>query len=417
MKKLVAPSAISGHISAPASKSVTQRAVAAALLNEGESTLRNISTCNDALASLDVATRLGAQVHREHKTAIIRGGFKPTENELRCGEAGLCIRMFTPIASLHDKPITLLAEGSLQSRPLTMCERPLQELGVSCETINGMPPITVKGPLRGGSVDVDGSISSQFLTGLLLAAPRAKDDTILNVHNLKSKAYVDITLRMLKQFGISVEQRKHEYFKIIGNQKYHVGEFSIEGDWSGASFLLVAGAITGSIVVENLDINSAQADKAILDALTAAGAQISILDENTVQSNKNKLRAFSFDATDCPDLFPPLVALACNCEGTTKLKGVERLRHKESDRAAALEKEFRSLGAKIRIHGDDMEITGCSLRGGDVSSHNDHRIAMAAAVAALTAEGPVGIFGAECVSKSYPEFFEDVKSLGGNVYE
>lgn len=190
----------------------------------------------------------------------------------------------------------------------------------------------------------------------------------------------------------------------------------MEGDWSGASFLLTAGALGGSVTMTGLDTNSPQADRKMIEALMAAGASVKMIGDS-VEVAKKDLKAFDFDATHCPDLFPPLVALACNCKGTTILTGVERLIHKESNRAMVLEKEFSSLGAVIRIDGNRMEIEGAKLKGGTIDAHNDHRIAMAGAVAAINAEKDVTIRGYECVAKSYPDFFEDFSKIGGIVYE
>ncbi|MCP5108086.1 MAG: 3-phosphoshikimate 1-carboxyvinyltransferase, partial [bacterium] len=228
----------------------------------------------------------------------------------------------------------------------------------------------------------------------------------------------DMTLALLKIFGVKVEHSNYQTFFIKGNQTfaYNGKGYEVEGDWSGASFLLTAGAVGGGVTVTGLDIDSPQADRRIIDALRAAGAGVT-KKEKAVEITKKELKGFSFDATHCPDLFPPLVALACNCEGTTVLTGVERLIHKESNRAAALEKEFSTLGAVIRLGGNRMAIDGTTLKGGVIDSHNDHRIAMAGAVAAINAEGDVTVRDAGCTAKSYPDFFDDFKQIGGIVYE
>ncbi|MDQ1349926.1 MAG: 3-phosphoshikimate 1-carboxyvinyltransferase [Acidobacteriota bacterium] len=421
--KLIKSSIIKGSIAAPASKSMMQRAIAAALLAEGTTTILNPTFCNDSLAALRVIAELGAQVIRGKNEVSIRGGMNPSGpgTILNCGESGLGIRMFTPIASLWGGELTLTGEGSLLSRPVFMIEEPLKRLGVGVTTTNGCPPLKVKGPMMGGEAEVDGSVSSQFLTGLLMALPKAPKDSRLTVTNLKSTPYIDMTLALLGAFGVQVRHVNYETFFINGNQIYacQKGEYRVEGDWSGAAFLLVAGAVAalaGGVTVTGLNRASPQADRKIIEALSSAGALVEMTGDS-VTVRKDKLNGFYFDATHCPDLFPPLVALACNCEGTTVITGVERLVHKESNRAMVLEKEFSALGANIRIVGNRMEIEGGKLKGGVVDSHNDHRIAMAAAVAALNAQGDVTIQGDECVAKSYPDFFEDLKKIGGNVYE
>jgi 3-phosphoshikimate 1-carboxyvinyltransferase len=394
-----------------------QRAIAAALLSETPVRISNVTFSNDSKAALRVIKALGAQVRIHREGIFIRGGLRPTGEILNCGEAGLSLRMFSPIAALWHKKLTLTGEGSLLRRPVTMIEPPLKDLGVTVSTSNGCPPLTVKGPLKGGKATVDGAISSQLLTGLLMALPKAPEDSRLKVENLKSIPYIDMTLALLKNFGIDVRHTNYETFFIKGMQTFRFprNEYWVEGDWSGAAFLLAAGAVGGTVTVTGLDTGSPQADRKIIQALELAGANINIT-KNTVEVTKSKLKAFHFDATHCPDLFPPLVALACNCEGKTVLTGVERLIHKESNRALALEKEFTALGGEIRVAGNQMEITGKRLKGGTIDSHNDHRIAMAGAVAGINVSHHVIIEGSECTAKSYPNFFEDMKSIGASVH-
>ena len=417
MKKSVHPSNLEGEVRAPSSKSVMQRITAAALLSEGRTTrLRNPSFCDDSLAALRVAGELGARIKATLTEVLIEGGLKPRGGELDCGESGLCLRLFSAVAALWPGELTLTGNGSLLSRPVAMIEEPLRELGVDCRTSDGFPPVRVRGPLLGGSASVDGSVSSQFLSGLLMALPLAGRDSTLTVRELKSRPYVDLTLRMLEDCGVHVENENYERFAIPGGQKYEIGDYEVEGDWSGAAPLFVAAAVGGKIKVSGLRADSAQADRRILDALGAAGARVvRAADGTTVE--RSDLRSFTFDATDSPDLLPPLAALACHCAGTSQLKGASRLRHKESDRAAALSEELRRLGGRVTVLGDILEITGGLLQGGTVRSHGDHRIAMALAAAAVAARGPVGIEDAECVAKSYPGFFEDLASVGVRIDE
>jgi 3-phosphoshikimate 1-carboxyvinyltransferase len=410
MQRSVRPSDIKGTIKAPTSKSMMQRSVAAALLSDGYTTLRNPSFCDDSMAALDIARRLGAVIEIKKDEVLIKGGFAPNEDHLNCHESGLSMRMFTPIASLHNSLITIGGSGSLLKRPIAMIGDALMQLGVECKTDNGFMPLTVKGPLHGGRAMISGSISSQLLTGLLMALPLVKSKSQLVVHDLKSKPYIDITLQVLADFGIEVENADYEAFNIPGSQKYHARDHCVEGDWSGASFLLVAAALSGQVKVVMLQKKSRQPDKAIVEVLRKSGALV-VMKENSIEVKKNMLKPFEFDATECPDLFPPLVALAAHCDGITTIKGAERLRHKESDRAVALRGEFAKLGVDIRIDGDEMTIRGAQVKGGKVDSHNDHRIAMAAAVTAVGAQSEVIIDGAQCISKSYPEFFDDMDKI------
>lgn len=411
MKTTIHKGRIAGSITAPASKSYAQRAVAAALLAGGETTLTHLDLCNDTRAALDVARRLGASVSHEGTTYTIRGGLNPVSTKLNIGESGLATRLFTPIASLCHMPITINGEGSILRRPIEMMEEPLQALGVEVISNGGYLPISVKGPMRGGEIHVDGSLSSQFITGLLMALPLSPNDTVLHVENLKSRPYVDMTIDLAARFGIAIEHNNYEQFYIAGGQHYTPCTYNIEGDWSGASCLLVAGATAGSITIRNLNHISLQADLAIIEALARAGAEI-ITTNSSVTVHGGPLHAFEFDATDCPDLFPALAALAASCEGTSVLTGTQRLTYKESNRAETIAEVFGRLGIGVDLSEENtMRITGGPVSSAVVDSHNDHRIAMAAAVAALSSDDSVVIEGADAADKSYPNFWNDLDTL------
>ena len=421
MKVTIHPSQLKGIIQAPASKSSMQRACAAALLAKGTSTIYNPGHSNDDKAALDIIQKLGAKVEVDgSELKVESSGVNPIANEINCGESGLSIRMFTPIVALSDKEITINGSGSLESRPMDFFDDILPQLGVKIKSNDGKLPMTVQGPLVPANIEVDGSLSSQFLTGLLMAysAAGAKDVSI-KVKDLKSKPYIDLTLDVMKQFGMNVPENKNYKEFVFHNEstlnpELTTHQYTVEGDWSGGAFLLVAGTIAGSITVRGLDLSSTQADKAIMDALMRANAAIAT-EANGIQAHPGGLRGFEFDATDCPDLFPPLVALASYCEGETKIKGVRRLKHKESNRAVTLQDEFDLMGVRIVIEDDTMIIHGGIVKGADIHSHHDHRIAMACAVAALGANSETIIEEAEAVNKSYPDFYEDLKSLGANV--
>lgn len=405
-------SEINGSIKAPASKSMMIRAVAAAALAEGKSTIRNPSLCEDGIAAIACARALGAKVTVQKDCVTVEGGIKATDGTLDCGESGLCMRMFAPIAAAAEGNFTLTGRGSLLKRQVGMMQQPLEALGAKCSTSSGMPPVKVQGQIRGGEIEIDGSQSSQFLTGLLMALPLCKEDSLVHVKNLKSRPYLQMTLELLQEFGVEVRANAQlSEFAINGMQSYKPIHYEVEGDWSGAAFLLVAGAIAGKVEVNGLRKDSLQGDKEIVDALKKAGAKVKMAREGAVVESVPR-SSFEFDATDCPDLFPPLAVLACNCSGTSRIRGAGRLRGKESDRGAALVSELGKLGATIELKGDEMLVAGTKLKGGvQLDSHNDHRIAMACAVAALKCEGKVEIRNAGCVSKSYPKFFEDLQKI------
>lgn len=397
----------------PCSKSYAQRALAVALLANGKSVLRNMDFCNDTLSALNCIKMLGAKAERtDEHTIVVEGGLKPQGNLLSVGESGLSARLFTPIASLCSEPIVISGEGTLLYRPMDMMMQPLRALGVDVRDGGGRLPIEVCGPIAGGEIAVDGSVSSQFITGLLLALPLAEQDTVINVSKAVSKPYLDMTIDIASHFGVAIEHNDYEQFYVAGSQCYTPTTYSIEGDWSAAAMLLVAGAVAGEVTVGNISMLSKQADVAICRALVAAGAEL-ISEHDTITAAHRPLHGFEFDATNCPDLFPALATLAAAAEGESRIKGTHRLEHKESNRAEAIRTEFGRLGIEVDLSEDDiMIIRGGAIRGGvEVDSHGDHRMAMTLAVAGLISERGVTITGAECVAKSYPEFFETIEGL------
>ena len=415
MEITVHPSYLKGKVEAPASKSLTQRAIAAGLLAHGTTVIHDPSFCNDSLAAISIAEALGAMVSSDSKSITIQPRLLAgLPVELHCGESGLALRMFSPVAALLSDHVSLTGEGSLLKRPVKMIDDALSQLGVTVKTNNGLLPVTLSGRLRGGRAVIDGSTGSQLLTGMLMALPLAGSDSEIEVINLKSRPYISLTLELLADFGVTVENIGFSHFIIPGNQSYKSYEYTVEGDWSGAAFLLVAGAVAGEVKVSNLNNRSMQADMAIMQALRDAGCRVTV-NVGGVMAEKSELRAFTFDATDCPDLFPPLAALAARCSGTSRIRGVSRLEHKESDRAGAIAGVLSAMNIRSSVEGDEMLIDGGEVNSTVVSSQNDHRIAMMAAVMALTATGEVTIAGAEAVAKSFPGFYEAMTNLGALV--
>ncbi|WP_090389122.1 3-phosphoshikimate 1-carboxyvinyltransferase [Niabella drilacis] len=431
MKITIHPSKLSGNIYAAASKSSMQRACAAALLSTQKVVIKNPGHSNDDIAAMGIIRSLGATITEvDRETITIESSFLSDpaaivskEAAVNCGESGLSIRMFTPIVSLCNNEVLINGEGSLVTRPMDFFDEILPQLGVSIASSNGKLPLKVNGPLQPKNITIDGSLSSQFLTGLLMAfaaAPLTEAVTI-RVNDLKSRPYIDLTLDVMKKFGLQVpENNNYETFTFTAaqpetlNLKPETLTYTVEGDWSGGAFLLVAGAIAGDIHVRGLQQTSTQADKKILEALMAANAGIA-MDAKGITLHAAPMTAFEFDATDCPDLFPPLVALAANCTGVTVIKGVSRLAHKESDRGLTLQEEFGKMGIRVALDGDLMRVHGGPVKGAQVHSRHDHRIAMACATAALKADGPVTIEEAEAINKSYPDFYDHLKELGATV--
>ena len=406
---------LQGRVIPPCSKSYAQRALAAALLASGRTTLRGIELCNDTRSAIAAIEALGASVEIiDQNTLTIEGGLAPRTDMLNVGESGLAARLFTPIASLADRPICINGEGTLRHRPMSMMVEPLMELGVEVRDGGGKLPIEVCGPMRGGRVVVDGSMSSQFITGLLIALPVAERDTTIEVRGAVSTPYLDMTLDTLKRFGIEVMYHEGDYseFYIEGGQSYEAVDYTIECDWSSAAAIMVAAAIAGEVTISNISTLSRQADTAICRALERAGASI-IIEQDSITVAHRKLEAFTFDATQCPDLFPALVALAAASEGVSTIYGIERLRGKESDRGEVLRSEYEKLGIDLELDYDEnvMRVVGGEVHAAKVDSHDDHRIAMSLAITALRLDEEVVIKNRECVAKSYPSFFEDLESL------
>ncbi len=407
-----------GEVRAPPSKSLSIRALAAACLVRGRTRLLGVSDCADARAARRAVQALGARIEPVPGGLEVVGGVGAPGPQLDCGESGLCLRLFAALAALGERSVELRASGSLARRPVDMLTAPLRALGADCRTSAGLAPVRVRGPLAGGRVRVDGAESSQFLSGLLMACPRAAAPTVLEVRDLRSRPYVRLTLELLRAFGIDWEAAADlSRFRHPGGQAYRAEvELAIEGDWSGAAGLLAAGALAGPLRVTGLRPDSAQADRAVLVALRAAGARV--VEEPAAEAvtvAPGRPRPFAFDATDCPDLIPVLAALATALPGESVLAGAGRLHRKECDRAAALVAELGRLGARVRLDGDRLRVAPGRWRAAEVDPRGDHRMVMAAAVAALAGRGRVDIADAGCVAKSYPGFMDDLRALGAEV--
>lgn len=444
----------------PCSKSFAQRAIIAAALADGTSRLRGYTPCGDNEAALLVARNLGAEVTVSGTEVVIKGISAEAGSlilqqdaegnlQLHVGESGLLTRMVTPLmAQLSPAPVTLTGEKTLLGRPLTGAREIMEALGAEIcsespeSALEGTVsvPLRVKGPLKAGRAEISGKHGSQIISGLLMALPFAERNSSLIVKEPKSIPYIFITLEVLKKFGIRIGNEMlggrdflesngdwslctEMVFKVKGGQKYKAADMDLEGDWSAAANFLVAGAVFGKTVLKGLDTTSLQADLSIMDILMDAGASLSQLDGNkgdiTVQ--RAPLRAFSVDASNCPDLFPIISVLAAFCQGTSRLAGVGRLANKESDRARAILDMLTQMGVKAAIEGDEMLIegqslsrrilTGALLKGGAYTSHHDHRMVMALKVAELGADCPIVVDDEGCVAKSFPGFQEAWRAI------
>lgn len=413
---VIKPNLLRGCVAVPPSKSDVHRAVICAALSCGVSVLSPVDLSNDIKATIRCIEALGAVTQYTGHTLTIDGTkcLKKDTALLNCGESGSTLRFLIPVAAAGNVSATFTGEGRLPQRPIGIYLDTLPKAGVYCKTDGGLP-LEISGQLKSGIFSLPGNVSSQFITGLLFALPLLEGDSEIHLTSpLESAGYIDMTLETLKKFGIQVSKNTQGY-SIPGNQIYRPQTLNTQGDWSQAAFFLSSGAIGAEVTVTGLDINSCQGDKAIISLLTRFGAEVHKT-SNTVTVKRKELHGIEIDARQIPDLVPILSVVACFAEGTTKIYNAERLRIKESDRLTAIAQALNALGALVRELPDGLEIIGVpSLRGGTAQGCNDHRIVMAASVAAQLAETEVRITDAESIRKSYPNFFEDYNSLGGKA--
>lgn len=403
----------SGTILIPPSKSDSQRALLIAALGTQTSILRNVGKSEDEWNMIQNIERLGAVISWiDASTLSVKGNFQNTHfSSLNCGESGLGFRLLTSIACLNENTISLSGLGTLMQRDQSFFSDFLPAMGIRVHDNNAKLPLTVCGPLKSGEYTVDGSVSSQYISGLLIAFSQTEGKTVLKVENATSKPYIDMTVHTLENFGVLIQEEPVGRYLIEGKQQVVETDYTIDGDWSSASFWLVASALGLDISVKGLSLTSKQADRLILDAFIAANCSIDHSENGLKIDGKNR-GPIDFDATHCPDLFPALVTYAALTSGVSKIKGVHRLMNKESNRAEALLKEYKKLGIDLHIENDTMFITGGVITSPTaVYSHNDHRIAMSLAITSIVSGTENRISSSDAVKKSYPAFWNDLESL------
>ncbi|MBK5242857.1 3-phosphoshikimate 1-carboxyvinyltransferase [Clostridium sp.] len=415
----ITPSILQGKILVPPSKSLCHRAVIAAGLSSENCNIENIVFSEDILATCNAMKDLGVSVTKGRNNVIINGNnfLNITQNEIDCAESGSTLRFLIPIALLTGSEFTFTGSGRLVARPLTPYYKIFKEQDIKYSPSEGLP-LTIQGKLKAGVYKLPGNISSQFITGLLFALPLLNGDSkIIVTTELESKAYVDLTIDILSKFSVHIENIGYKEINIVGNQKYIARNYRVEGDFSQAAFWIVAGILGGDIQCEDMNINSLQGDKAIVDIIMKMGGNISI-EEGRIKAKKSKTHGIIIDASECPDLVPILAVLASLSHGTTEIINAGRLRIKECDRLKAMATELTKLGGDVVETEDGLIIHGKeSLEGGTVDSYNDHRIAMALSIASIRSNGPVIINDSACIKKSYPGFYKDFVMLGGKINE
>ena len=389
-------SILNGTVTAPPSKSAAHRALICSFVAGGGS-VSPIINSKDMQATTGVID------------ALKRG-----DSTLNCIESGSTLRFMIPVAASLGKSVTFTGEGRLPERPVGEYLEILPKHNVKVES-NGFLPLSISGKLTNGTYEAAGDVSSQYITGLLLALANVDGDSaVILTTKLQSKPYVDMTVKVMADYGVDVKETEFGYL-IHGNQQFKKLDYTVEGDWSQAAFFLVAGAIGGNITVNGLDMNSTQGDKEIVNVIRNFGGNITV-DDNEIRCFGGELKGTEIDASDIPDLVPIIAVLAAFAKGKTVIKGAERLRYKESDRIESVVQNLKFLGAQVQETTDGMIINGGKkLNSAKLKGFNDHRIVMAFSVAGLYIDGAVEIDDAESINKSYPSFFEDYNRLGGKA--
>lgn len=403
----IIPNKLSGRVVVPPSKSVAHRLLICAALADGRSEIDNVYPSKDITATIEAMRALGAGIELSGKRAVVYGIEKPAESALLdCCESGSTLRFLIPVACALGVSAQFAGRGKLPQRPITPYLEQLPEHGIVFDYNNTMP-FAVSGKLEAGKFYISGGISSQFITGLLFALPMLDGDSeIILISHLESKPYVDITIDCIKKFGGEITETDKGYF-IKGGQRFKAFDCAVEGDYSQAAFFEVADSLGSNIQIDGLDESSCQGDKKIIEIC-----------REIVYNKNGSLEPFELDCSDIPDLVPILTVLASFCRGRSTIYNVSRLRIKECDRLEAITDCLNRIGGRVTAYADRLEIDGVgSLTGGEVDSYNDHRIPMSMAVASTMCKEPLIIRGAQCVSKSYPTFWEDFRALGGIAQE
>jgi 3-phosphoshikimate 1-carboxyvinyltransferase len=426
VKARITPSAVSGEVSAPPSKSYTHRAVILASLAAGESIIHNPLISDDTLYTIDACRSLGADIRLDSDRLKITGtGGKirvSDKQRIFVGNSGSTIRMVAPLAALGQGRVILDGGSRLRQRPIGDLLSALNSLGISVSSLNnnGCPPIEVQGGrFTGGEVTISGVASSQHISALLMVAPYTEEGiSIKTARGLHSRPYINITIDIMRAFGVKAVNKGYQEFMVKGGQEYKARDYRIEGDYSSAAYFFAAGAIGGrAVTVKNLKADSAQGDRHLLNILSEMGCSVEHHKGRIKLSRRQELSGITLDMGDYPDLVQAVAVVAAYARGKTKITNIAHLRLKESDRIGDTAAELARMGIKVEASDNSMTVHGGKPKGGEIEAHADHRLAMSLAIAALFANGNSIINGAEAVSKSYPQFFAELKKLGAKIEE
>lgn len=411
MNITIEPSPLKGEIAAVPSKSDAHRKLICAALSDSPCVIELAALSKDIEATINCLRALGADIRVKGDAISIIPINSAAGGMLNCGESGSTLRFLLPVAAALGSKAAFAGHGRLPSRSISQLALAMEKHGVSFSS--GTLPFEITGKLLPGTYELPGDVSSQYISGLLLALPLLDKESRITLSSpLESQGYVDMTLSALKAFGVETHLQENSYL-IPAPQCFKAPEkVDVEGDWSSAAFFLCAGAVSGSVTLSGLDINSRQGDKAVLEILRQMGADVKS-GVNSISVSKAPLKGISIDVREIPDLLPILAVTAACAQGETRFTGAARLRDKESDRLSATASILTALGGSVTELPDELLVRGCALTGGAVNGYNDHRMVMATAIAAAVCNSPVKIFGAEAISKSYPSFFEHFRALGG----
>ncbi|NRT74013.1 3-phosphoshikimate 1-carboxyvinyltransferase [Clostridium beijerinckii] len=419
------PGKLSGEVKIPPSKSMAHRAVICAALGDGVSKVTNIDYSDDVIATIEAMIALGAKITKKEDYLEVYGVNSPENIEansvkeqrtIDCNESGSTLRFLVPIAALFDGVNRFVGRGNLGKRPLDTYYKIFDKQGIKYSYKEGILDLKTEGKLKAGEFKMEGNISSQFITGLLFTLPLLDGDSkIIITTEMESKGYIDLTLRAIKDFGVEIINNNYEEFIIKGNQIYKSIDYRVEGDYSQAAFFFCADALSNDVVLNDLKLDSLQGDKEVIDILQRMGLELNNKDNGLIGSASLGLKSTIIDGSQCPDIIPVVSLVAALSEGTTEIINAGRLRIKECDRLAAVTSELNKLGAKIIEKEEGLIIEGVKELKGNVEvwSHKDHRIAMTMAIASTMCKESIILKDYECVSKSYPQFWDDFKNLGG----
>lgn len=405
-----------GAVSPPPSKSHTHRAIIMAALSEGRCEVRYPLLSLDTEATIGAVRSMGAAVEVGKDSLTVEcDGIHAPDRTIDVLNSGTTMRLMTGISSTFSEKVTLTGDSSIRRRPMAPLLDALSAAGVECSSDGGRPPVTVRGPITGDELSIDGGVSSQFVSSLMMAAPLVGRPVGVRIRgSLVSRPYVDITASMMGRFGVSVSEEDGAFF--AGPGRYRPADYRVPADFSSSAFPLVAGGIAGKVTVMGMDMSDAQGDRKIVDVLREVGCRVDVHDDEVTCGNTGVLKGAEIDMGYIPDLFPVVAVLLSTARGRSRLYGAPHLRFKESDRIALTENMLRGLGADIRGTEDGCVINGVErLRGGRAEHNGDHRMMMAAAVAALVSDGPVSMENDGCWNVSYPGFPEQMRSLGMDV--